>query len=227
MLLAYTEERYADALRAWKALDRSEADMGVEEKFLVADSAARVGSDEDLALLDLAFPVEREVLHAFRATRRRDSEKAAASLVRAFTLLRTTPWVRRRIRQLALDLTADIAIADPKQTSVLYDALRVPFAVEAAREQRLFAAAKLASALPDPATCVNALQDLEPPPWNRAMLELRARCYQRAHDPRTAAAEQDLLEVVGPTTELGASIPTPPQPPHAAKNDAGAEEPPR
>ena len=82
----------------------------------------------------------------------------------------------------------------------------------AERELRLATAAEIAAALPDPAVCVEALEKLEPPPADREMLVLRARCYRRANHPRAAAAEEDLLQLLDREAPLGASIPTPPTP---------------
>jgi hypothetical protein len=95
---------------------------------------------------------------------------------------------------------------------VLYDALKEPFAVEAVREERLLAAAQIASRVPDPAVCVEAFTPLEPPPWTPELLELRLRCYTRANHPLMGAATKDLLEMREGDAQLGSSIPTPPPP---------------
>jgi hypothetical protein len=114
-----------------------------------------------------------------------------------------------------LSLAGEIAPTDPRLGRALYDALRVPFAVEAQRDPRLVAAARIAATLPDPFVCVDALRELEPPPSDRAVLELRLRCYRRAGHPRAAVAEADFLRLMDRETPLGATIPSPPAPPPA------------
>jgi hypothetical protein len=165
-------------------------------------------------LIERAPLPERNVLHAIWQARHGDSG-AATTLIGVFTTARTDPWLRPHLLGAALSLAAEIAATDARLGRALYDALAEPFAVEARREVRLRTAARIASTLPDPAVCVEAFQRLEPPPWERGLLELRLGCYRRAGHPRAAEAEADLLQLLERDVPIGASIPTPAPPPPA------------
>ena len=211
MIAAFEEGRYDAALKTWKALKRG-GHEAFGEAAIVAECAARIGSDEDVPLIDLAPLPDRHVLRAIWQARHHDP-MTAATLVTAFTAARTDPWLRPHLLAAAMSLAREIAKADPRLARALYDATKEPFAVEAQRELRLATAAEVAATLPDPAVCVEALEKLEPPPADREVLVLRAHCYRRAGHPRAAAAEEDLVELVDREAPLGASIPTPPAPP--------------
>jgi spermidine synthase len=213
MITAFNEGRYAAALKTWKELHRTGDDV-VGESAIVAECAARVGEDEDAALIERAPLPDRHVLRAIWQARHGDAA-AASALIEAFTAARTSPWLRPHLLSAAMSLAGEIAPTDPRLGRALYDALRVPFAVEAQRDPRLVAAARIAATLPDPFVCVDALRELEPPPSDRAVLELRLRCYRRAGHPRAAVAEADFLRLMDRETPLGATIPSPPAPPPA------------
>ena len=208
MIAAYNEGRYAVALQTWKDMRRAAEDV-VGESAIVAECAARVGEDGDGALIERAPLPDRLVLRAIWQARHGDAA-AASMLVEAFTAARTSPWLRPHLLTAAMSLAGEIAPTDPRLGRALYDALRVPFAVEAQRDPRLVAAARIAATLPDPFLCVDALRELEPPPSDRAVLELRLRCYRRAGHPRAAAAEADFARLMERETPLGATIPSPP-----------------
>ena len=219
VIAAFAEGRHAQALEAWKALGRTDT-AAFGESAIVAECAARVGTgDDDSALIERAPLPDRHVLRAIWLARHGDAA-AAAQLVAAFTAARTHPWLRPHLLTSAMSLAGEMAVTDQQLARAFYDALKEPFAVEAQRDVRLLTAARIASTLPDPALCVQALESLEPPPSDRSVLELRLRCYRRAGDRRTAAAEGDLLQVMEREAPLGVSIPTPapvtPAPPGAA-----------
>ena len=177
---------------------------------------------DDRALIDRAPLPERDVLRAIWFARHGDGAAATDALIRAFTAARTDPWLPQSLLRGGMALAAEIAPTDARLGRALYDGLKEPFAIEAARDVRLLTAAQIAARLPDPAVCVEALSKLEPPQWNRQTLELRVGCYRRASHPRAAGAEADLLELMERDTPLGASIPTPPAP-RRDSGDAGAE----
>lgn len=210
VLQAVKDDHYAQALSAWKALERPPAAMSDGETSMVAECAARAGEEDDLALVERAPLPQREVFRALWAGRHKGNGPAAVALARAFVAARTTPWLPRRLMTSALTLARYLATRDPRTARGLYDALKEPFAVEASREERLLAAAHVAAVLPDATVCVEALKALEPPPWDAELLEMRLRCYTRADHPLTAAATKDLLEIGESDPQLGSSIPTPP-----------------
>ncbi|MDB5215737.1 MAG: hypothetical protein JWO86_3664 [Myxococcaceae bacterium] len=212
VISAFAEGRYASALETWRTLQRTDSES-FGETALVAECAARNGAgDEDAALIERAPLPDRHVLRAIWMARHGDPT-AAGELAAAFTAARTNPWMRPHLLTSAMSLAGEMAMTDPRLARELYDVLEEPFAVEAQRDARLVTAAKIAVTLPDPALCVRALQPLEPPPWDRSVLELRLRCYRRAGDPRAAAAEADLSKLMDIEAPLGVSIPTPPTPP--------------
>jgi spermidine synthase len=227
MIAAFQEERFGAALSMWKDLDRKGHET-FGEASIVAECAARVGGDDDAPLIERAPLPDRHVLRAIWLARHGDPS-AASALVAAFTAARTDPWLRPHLLKAAMSLAREIAAKDPRLGRTLYDAMKEPFAVEAQRELRLVTAARIASTLPDPALCVEALGKLEPPPSDRTVLELRLRCYRRAGHPRAVAAEADFVQLMERDTSLGSTLPTPPAPPPtipapAARDlDSGAE----
>lgn len=222
VIAAFADHQYARALGLWKDLHHSDAALAYGEILLVGESAARAGERDDAALIDRAPRPERDIFRALWAVRHGDDASATEALVRTFVDARTKPWIVRSLLEAAIELARAIGTRNPKHARALYDSLREPFSVEASREERLLAAAALASTLPDPAVCVEALNALEPPPWERALLTMRVRCYGRAKDPRAERAEKDLVELLEVEAPFGESIPTPPIPPHAAPEDPPA-----
>lgn len=228
MMRAFKDHQYAVSLSSWKDLARPEADVSYGETLLVAECAARAGTEADPPLVERAPLPHRDVFHALWAVRHDDDDGAAAALARVFVSARTTPWLPRRLLTVSLTLAKDIAATNPRSARILYDALREPFAIEASREERLLAAVSVASMLPDPAACVEAFKPFEPPPWLRPVLEIRLRCYTRAHHALAQQAAKDLVEMSESDPQLGRSIPSPPglpRPPAAASRGLPANAP--
>lgn len=221
VIAAAAAGQHGAALGLWKKLGR-ERPESLEEASLLAEAAARAGGDADAALIDGARPADRNVLRAIRASRSGDAAAAAGALVQTFVAARTNPWIPPQLLDVALSLASDTAARAPVHAPALYESLREPFAVELVRDRRLVAAARVAGTLPDPATCVEAFEALEPPPWGRTILEQRAACYARAKHPRADLAQRELLEMLELDTPLGSSIPTPPRPRRPA-SDAPAD----
>jgi spermidine synthase len=208
---AMSDGQFPVALRIWRGLAPTHGDM-LGAAALAAEAAAKGGSVADVPLLDGAPERERDALLSMLAARNGNDELAAAALVRAFMTARSDPWMRGSILGSAITSAPAVAARAPSHARALYEALREPFAVEAARDARLVSAASVAMVLPDPAACVEAFHALEPPPLERAILEPRVACYTRAHDPRATAAAQDLFDILEHDMPIGASIPTPPRP---------------
>lgn len=224
VIAAFGGGRHAAALETWKGLKRK-PDESMGESAIVAECAARVGADEDVSLIDRAPARDRGILQAIWLARH-GNPAATSALVGVFHAARTDPWLRPHLLEAALSLAGEIAPTDPLLGRALYDALKEPFAVEAHRTARLTAAAKIATNLPDAALCVEAVEELEPPPLTRAALELRVRCYRRAGHPRAAAAEADLVQLMALEAPFGASIPSPPPPTRVQGDAADAGAPP-
>ena len=190
LITAFTDNHCDTVLSTWRALGRT--DEPLRESAIVAECAARVGDTPDEPLIDRAPLPERAVLRAIWLARHGD-RAAATTLLGVFETARRDPWFRPHLLEAAMSLAGEMALTDPTLAATFYDSLKQPFAVEAQRATRLMAAAQIAAMLPDTSLCVQALESLEPPPWTRAALELRIRCYRRAGHSRLAAAEADLV----------------------------------
>jgi hypothetical protein len=211
VLQAFRDRQYAVALRLWKELHREGTEAYLETK-IVAECAAAAGEGADLALVERVPGPDGDLFRALWHVRHHEEAAATEALIRAFVAARTNPWMGRRELTSAISLASTIALAERKHARALYDALREPFAVEASREHRLLVAAKIAALLPDPA-CVEGLRPLEPPQWDRSLLELRVACYSRTGNPLATPAAQDLLLMRELDAHIGESIPSPPRPP--------------
>jgi hypothetical protein len=207
----------AGVLRVWKRLGRKPRSSG--EGALLAECAARAGTEDDAHLMESGLAHERALIDAIWRGRHGDVEGTIESLFRGFTELQTVPWPRLSLSRAALARAVDLSAKDPRIARIFYDVLKKPFAVEALREERLIAALRTAASTGDAALCVEALAPLEPPPLEKRTLEQRLQCYTTANHPLRGAAEKDLTELMAHETAFGASIASPPRPPHAPKVD--------
>jgi hypothetical protein len=195
VLEAFNRRRYNAALEGWKRLGREPGSFS--EAAMVAELAARAGEGEDERLIEgAANAEEKSICRAIWRARHEDGAGATEALVTAFVGARTHPWIRQSLLEAAIDLATEIGMKDPRATRPLYEALRPPFAVEARRDERLLASARLADLLGDAPMCLAVASELEPPIWDKEALAVRARCYKRAHDPRIEQAEADIAEYI-------------------------------
>ena len=208
--------QHAVAGRIWASMGREPRSYG--ERTVVAEIMAMSGTTPaHAALLDLApNETERDLFRARWATRHGNLRAAEASVESAVKRLRTDPWVRQPLIGTLLGLARDLARRDPPFAARLFDLMSEPFAVHLAREDRLMTRLTTTRLLADVPRCVQALAELEPPFWDRTLLETRVACYAKAGDPRATAAEKDLVAYLDIEGTFGASIPSAPQP------DAGA-----
>ncbi|HEY8073316.1 MAG TPA: fused MFS/spermidine synthase [Labilithrix sp.] len=227
-LARYESGAFPLALKAWEKLGREPSSL--HERAIVAELAARVGEGKDVELLDgMHEPAAHDLLLAVWLGRHGDGARAVESLRSGFARLRTFPWVQHKVVASGIALAVEIATREPRFAPALYDALREPFAVEWARDERMAAAARIATLAHDDA-CVDAFDALEPVPWNSAVLSARARCLANAKDPRADAAQADLVAFLDHHASFGATIPTPkpqtpPSPPAPPSGDAAADAP--
>ncbi len=225
VLARYGNGSFGAALREWKRLGREPTSFG--ERAMIAELAAQAGEGEDLALVDaMREPAAHELLLAIWRARHGEAAPAVEVLQSGFVRLRTYPWVARGLIGSAIGVATEIGAREPRWRRPLYDALREPFAVEVARDERLLSAARLATLMRDNAACVSAFDQLEPVPWNDSALAARARCLANAGDRRADAAQAEYTAFLEHTVPFGATIPTPKRataPSHDATPDAGAD----
>ncbi|MDB4942331.1 MAG: hypothetical protein JWP97_1865 [Labilithrix sp.] len=215
VLQAMSNEQPGAALRLWAKLHRNESASSAERE-LVADLGAHAGGDDVGAAIEASPEETRDYFRALVASEQHDDAAATAHLVRLFVRARTDPWVRVALLDEGVKLAKKILTRSPVNSRELYGALAAPFAVENLRDERLSVRALASVRLPDTSACVEAFTALEPPPFDKDVLTLRAGCYVRAKHPRAEEAERDLRAIflVDPKP-LGAAIAGPAPPPPA------------
>jgi spermidine synthase len=203
ILLAQAFERLdaGDARGArelWRQLGREP--RSPLELTLVARVLAELGDEAALPWLDrmrAAQPAEADALLArLRLAQGRFPESLAATQA-ALMAYRTDAWPHPAIMSGAVDVAVELAQRNPAMTPAVYDLLRGPFVLQAWHAQRLAAAADLASRLDLRTQCAGLIRPLEPTvPWTEAWLTLRYQCYVALGDPRAAAAQTDLADLL-------------------------------
>jgi hypothetical protein len=195
------------------------------------ESAIALNDPQAQAHIDAVVgPSERDLLLSKWYLVQNDRAKVGEALERAFHGMRTNPWTPLALGNAGLGLSEQIGRADPALAARLFEALALPFAVEALHNERLEARLRLARYSHDISRCVAAIGSLEPNfPWNDYLLETRLACYVKANDPRALSAEEDLrlfLELTGGLSGALASGPTTPTPAlrPAARESAPVED---
>jgi hypothetical protein len=136
---------------------------------------------------------EAEAAAARLALRVGQPEIALGALVSAFTRYRSDPWPGQIPMSHALALAGELGAAHPEAAPLLRAALDEPFAVAALEEPRRLVRLNLAAA--DAERCRAALHAFEPHvPWRADFLRLRASCYEKTRDERSALARRELAE---------------------------------
>jgi spermidine synthase len=196
LLNYYRSSDLAAARRTWPEQPRAPLDP--TELAMLADIEATAGSDAALPYIEqlrVYQPGEADAMLAeLRVRQSRDAE-AVAALASAFRRFRTDPWPLTRFKRKAVLLANALAARNPATAPPLFDALREPFAVRAADQDRLTTSAALTQRMDFKARCAAAVGALEPHvPWTGPFLKLRHDCYQAAGDPRLDIARRDLSD---------------------------------
>jgi spermidine synthase len=195
MLRYYGSGDVEGARRAWS--QAAEPPRDPSELMMMGDVQADAGSEAALPLIDRlrAYqPGEADVLLAKLRIRQSRTAEAASALESAFTRFRDDPWAAPQMKQLALELVAEVTAHDSSLARRMFDALGQPFAVHALDDARLITRAEL-SVHVDAESCRAAIGALEPHvPWTADFLVRRHDCYQRAGDPRLSVAIGDLAQ---------------------------------
>lgn len=183
-----TPKQAMDAYRKLAAPPRS-----FRANELIARIAARAGDAELERLLPLlASEAQQEALHGVYFAAQNNPERALASIEHAFVLARTDPWLPADDLAAAFDLAWKLAMS-PNAARRLVAALDAPFAVEAARGERMMLRARIARRMGDFETCRSTFDAFGLTPWKEDLLNLKVDCLRALNDPRLTEAEDALL----------------------------------
>lgn len=203
-------------LASWRKLGRDPRTL-FEAEAIARVAAHGLDPDAERFLALLPSDAQREIMRSVIAYRRNDNEGTRAALDRAFTKLRTDPWVPMSDVDAAFDLAKLLARQAPPLARPLAESLAQPFAVELARERRILTRISLARMTRDPKLCIAALDEMTSPLWDPAVIETRADCFAKGNDPRLAVAEQDYSLFLVRNAAFGANIASPPPLPRPAR----------
>jgi spermidine synthase len=195
----YEDGNLADAAAEWRRSRWAPLNSG--ETLALAESLADSGSAEALpwiGALTASQPVEAEATLALLRLRQNRVAEAATLLADAFRRSRTDPWPSLKLLDRSIERARGMAFTDPQTASLLYESLRLPFAVGMEDDQRRTSALAIASAISScGAETLRAAHALEPnPPWRGPVLKLRAECYSRTNDPLAESARDDWAQFV-------------------------------
>ncbi len=177
--IAFADGRADQAAALWR-LQGEEPEVRAD--LLLVASGLALDGDPDapqvFSRLRRLQPTEALALEATWLARRGERGAAAAALVGAFSAYRADPWPYPPTMNAALDLALRLAAEDADAGRALYAALGEPFAVRSLNRRRLMTRLGVADVRGDRASCREALAPLERRmPWDRLLLEARARCY--------------------------------------------------
>lgn len=215
---------FKPALVEWRRLGRPA--RAFLEAALVAEAAAYAGDPEGMALIDRTPDAgERDVFRAIWASRRHDNPGAAKYLDAAFTNHQKNPWLRGKVGTAGLELAYQLSLHDHAAGRTLFATLGKPFAVEALRDARLWARARVGQTI-DPQHCSEALHALEPAPWSAPILEARLTCYTATKDPHLPEAKADVLKMASLNGTFGGGLPSAPPDAAQAPSSKAPQDPP-
>ncbi len=195
---AHARGDHSAALRDWAAQKRRPTDP--TDLLTFAESYALRGNDAVLPFIEELRPLkpaEADYLLALLRARQGRTAEASASLLQAFARMQTDPWSLPSVYVRALELSGQIARADPASARAFHDRLAKPFAAHAADSQRLLTRLQLATSAGGRCDdqAIAALQPFEPDvPWDRSFLRARVTCYQAARHPLLRRAQADWEE---------------------------------
>jgi hypothetical protein len=167
----------------------------VAETAILAMAYADQGNDKALPLIDemrASSPVEADMVAAVLAVRKKQYAEAVPLLERAYAGLRRDPTVLLQLPPPVVDAARIVAESEPAHADRLYQALKQPFAVFVADDERRNALLQVARKA-GPKQLAETIETLEPlVPWDEPFLRLRWATYQEVGSPRAAQAERDL-----------------------------------
>ena len=212
----------AAALETWTSAELYPV-TDVEQLGLAA-AAGFMGDEaaEDLlAALEGPYATEASIVRGRMMLERGDTGGAFKNFASAVEQLRQVPWAHPGVFEMLFESLDRVVTEDPSIAQAAFDLLGPSFAVERARDERLWLRFRVASMIGAP-EFATVLEEVEPwVPWDPWMLQQRARVRGQMRDPRA----QDALSDVGdfarnapvPFTSIGGRrVPAsdaPPRPP--------------
>jgi spermidine synthase len=194
------------------------------EQIGLAAAAGFMGDEaaEDiLATLEGPYATESSIVRGRMLLEQGDTDGALSNFSTAVERLREDPWAHPGIFTMLFESLDRVATEDPSVAPAVFDLLGPSFAVERARDERLWLRFRVASLI-GAREFAAVLDEVEPwVPWDPWMLQQRAKVRGQMRDPRA----QDALSDVGdfarnapvPFTSIGGRrVPAseaPPRPP--------------
>lgn len=175
------------------------------EVFVLANGYAHYADERALPLADTlairGFVAEAQLARARFQAAAGQHEAALAELIRALEELRRTSISLCDTAAETLRMLAPMVRGKPELARQALAAVMVgPLPAYLSERLRISTAQAIAFDLKDSELCVAALAaDLYEPGWDRALLEARVDCLERAKHPLLARAEADLRRFIGNT----------------------------
>ena len=189
----YVAEDYLGTIRQWESQPRQP--RYPTETALLALAYAMRGRQQAQSLAEQLRsynPQESDMIEGIFLFARRRNQEASRMLAKALAGLRHDPWAVFDVTHKAIEVAAGLALSDPACARELLPALREPFAVSYADDQRRIAAYMVASRV-GPQDTAALVESYEPNvPWERTFLEIRASAYGETRHPLAGKARSDL-----------------------------------
>ncbi|NNE08140.1 MAG: fused MFS/spermidine synthase [Gemmatimonadetes bacterium] len=194
-LRAYLEGEKRTAIEVWR--QQSAEPQGYVHALMLADLLATAGDPASRIWIDRIKPISRGsalLLLSKLAWAEKKPDEAVRLLAESLMLYRTDPWPWTFLMKDALVFAQRIAAAYAPGAQQIYDALRVPFAVELLEDLRRTALVNVGPAV-SPDLGAEAIAVWEPHvPWEKAFLSLRSERYDFVKHPFATRARLDLEE---------------------------------
>ncbi len=175
------------------------------EMSMLADITANMGLEGAVPFIDRLRahrPGEADVMLAMLRLTQSKMGEAAGAIESALGRFRADPWSMTRYIEQTIHIAAILAARDPSLARRMFAALEQPLAVLAGEDERLIARAEITRQIDFAGLCGPAVGALEPHvPWTESFLRLRRDCYQAAGHPLLPAAERDLNEFLGNSSQ--------------------------
>jgi len=174
------------------------------DELIVAQMLAESGAEKYESLIEqyrFTHPIEGGLVRARFDLQNGRIAEAASALTAAFRAYRTDPWPLPQAMGRAFSLAFEIAgRGEPADIAAIEDSLALPFAVRLFNEQRMAARLSMAVKLDGDrcgARTMAAIAEFEPHvPWQRPLLELRARCLAGRRAGAKAARDLRAFDVM-------------------------------
>ncbi len=194
-LRAYLEGDRRTAIEVWN--QQNGEPQGYVHALMLADLLASAGDPESRVWIDRIKPISKGsalLLLAKLAWAEKRPDEAVRLLAESLVLYRTDPWPWTFLMKDALVFAQRVSAAYTPGAQQIYNALRVPFAVELLEDLRRTALVNVGPAV-SPELGAEAIAVWEPHvPWEKAFLSLRSERYDFVNHPLATRARLELEE---------------------------------